>query len=129
MASENIAIRVEAGFNSYSPGGGGSSTTGYGVGAAFEYHMTAVGGVSPYVGLGLGYVGVSLPNLPSGQSNPNQFNVSGFWGGEYFFSSNFSWAGQIGLTFSSYSSGVTGSSASTTIGTANADMILTWYLN
>src|SRR5258708_3904133 len=75
MASENLAVRVEAGFESFSPGGGGSSTSGYGFGAGFEYHMTAVGGVSPYVGLGAGYVGVSLPNLPTGQSNPSQFNV------------------------------------------------------
>ena len=57
MASENFAVRVEAGFQSFSPGGGGSSTSGYGFGAGFEYHMTAVGGVSPYVGLGAGYAG------------------------------------------------------------------------
>jgi hypothetical protein len=129
MASENLAIRVEAGFNSFSPGGGGSSTSGYGFGAGFEYHMSAVGDVSPYVGLGVGYVGISLPNLPAGQSNPSQFNVSGFWGGEYFFSSNFSWAGQIGVTFSSTSSGVSGASSSTNIGTGSATMIATWYLN
>jgi len=130
MASENLAIRVEAGFNSFSPGGSGSSsTTGYGFGAGFEYHMMAVGGVSPYVGLGAGYSGSSLPNLPAGQSNPNQFNVQGYWGGEYFFSSNFSWAGQIGLGFTSTSSGISGASASSNFGTTSAQFILTWYLN
>ena len=129
MASENFAVRVEVGFNSFSPGGGGSSTTTYGVGAGFEYHMTAVGGVSPYVGLGAGYSGLSFPNLPAGQSNPSVFNVQGYWGGEYFFSSNFSWAGQIGLGFTSVSSGVSGASAATNIGTASATFILSWYLN
>jgi outer membrane protein W len=129
MASENLAVRFEAGFNSFSPGGSGSSTSNYGVGAGFEYHMTAVGDVSPYVGLGAGYSGRSIPNLAAGDSNPNYFDVKGYWGGEYFFSSNFSWAGQIGLDFWSYNSGAQGASSSTTITTSNATFIFSWYLN
>ena len=35
MASENLAVRAEVGLNSYSPGGGGNTQTGYGVGAGF----------------------------------------------------------------------------------------------
>ncbi len=131
MASENLAVRIEAGFGSFSPGGSGSSTSsGYAFGAGFEYHMTAVGGVSPYVGLQAGYGGESTPT-PTGGTSTNASNVSvnGVWGGEYFFSSNFSWAGEIGLGFVSSSSGVTGASSSSTIGTGSATVILTWYLN
>ena len=126
MASENLAIRIEAGFASYSPGGSGSSTSGYQFGAGFEYHMTAVGGVSPYVGLGAGYNGVSVGGAAS---NPSNFNVLGFWGGEYFFSSNFSWAGQIGLGFASFSSGVSGAPTASVIGTTSLATTLTWYMN
>ncbi|HTK80974.1 MAG TPA: hypothetical protein VL633_01665 [Bacteroidota bacterium] len=125
MASENLAVRVEAGFTSFSPGGGGSTSSGYGFGAGFEYHMTAVGGVSPYVGLGAGYNGVSIGGAAN---NPSTFNVLGFWGGEYFFSSNFSWAGQIGLGFNSFSPGGGGNSQ-TTIGTTSLATTLTWYMN
>lgn len=130
MASENLAIRIEAGFGSFSPGGTGSSTSGYQFGAGFEYHMTAVGNVSPYVGLQAGYGGESVP-VPTGGSaaNASNINVRGVWGGEYFFSSNFSWAGEIGLGFTSKSSGVTGASSSSTIATGSATFILTWYLN
>src|SRR5437016_11746945 len=126
MASENFAVRVEAGFNSNSPGGGASSSSYYGFGAGFEYHMTAVGGVSPYVGLGAGYSGASIGGA---SNNPSIVNVQGYWGGEYFFSSNFSWAGQIGLNFTSVSSGQTGAPTATSIGTTSGQFILTWYLN
>src|SRR5258708_3007243 len=76
MASENLAIRVEAGVARISRGGGGSSSSAYDFGAGFEYHMTAVGNVSPYVGLGAGYSGVSLAGA---QNNPSQFGVLGYW--------------------------------------------------
>src|SRR5262245_6773002 len=133
MASENLAIRAEGGFESTTPavpsGQTSSSTTYYLFGAGFEYHMMAVGNVSPYVGLGGGYAGQSLPNLPAGQSNPNQWFVEGHWGGEYFFSSNFSWAGQIGLQYNSTSTGLSGYSSANSFSTFNATMIATWYLN
>ena len=126
MASENLAVRLEAGFNSFSPGGGAPSNSAYGFGAGFEYHMTAVGSVSPYVGLGAGYSGLSIGGAVN---NPSWFDVKGYWGGEYFFSSNFSWAGQVGLDFVSFSPGGGGNSQ-TTIGTnGSATMIATWYLN
>jgi len=128
FATDDIAIRVEAGLTSYSPPGGGNSTMGYAFGAGFEYHLADMGkgNVSPYVGLGVGYGGYSV----SGGTNlPANIIVQGFFGGEYFFSSNFSWAGQIGLGFQSQSNvGGTTSSAST-IGTASGTMIFTWYMN
>jgi len=138
MASENLAIRVEAGFGSVSPANGSGSTSDYGFGAGFEYHMTALGSVSPYVGIGAGYSGVSVSNQPAGQSNPAYFNVQGYWGGEYFFSSNFSWAGQIGIGYTGHTNQAyqdpndatkTLYGTDNTIGTTSATMILTWYLN
>lgn len=126
MASENLAVRAELGFGSFSPGGGGTSTSGYVFGAGFEYHMTAVGGVSPYVGAQVGYGGGSTGG---GGSSPYTLNITGVWGGEYFFSSNFSWAGEVGLGYTNFSSGVSGASSSSSIGTASTQFILTWYLN
>ncbi len=124
-ASDNMAVRVEAGFTSVSPAGGSSSSA-YDIGAGFEYHMAPLAGsVSPYLGLGLGYSGTSISGAAN---NPSQFNVLGYWGGEYFFSANFSWAGQIGIGYSSYSPGG-GGSTSSAFGTTSATMIATWYLN
>lgn len=140
MASENLAVRVEAGFTSATPAGTSGSTSGYTFGAGFEYHMTAVGGVSPYVGLQAGYGGGSPPSPPAGVTappTPSLFRVTGIWGGEYFFSSNFSWGGEIGIGYSSISNQLSGVDAlgnptygsASAIGTGSATMILSWYLN
>ena len=134
MASENLAVRVEAGFNSYSPAGGGNTTTGYAFGAGFEYHMTAVGSVSPYVGFQAGYGGGSTGG---GGSTQTSFGAAGVWGGEYFFSSNFSWGGEVGIGFTSTSNVLTGVDINglpiygtrSEIGTGSATLIATWYLN
>ncbi len=124
MVSENIAVRVELGFVSSSPSGGGGSTSGYNIGAGFEYHMESKGGnVSPYVGAQLGFAGMSVPG---GGTTPTSFSVGGVFGGEYFFSSNFSWGGELGIGFNSQ--GVSGATT-TTIATGSATMIATWYLN
>ena len=124
LVSDDVAIRVELGLTSVSLSGGGGSTTGYGIGAGFEYHLTGgKGNVSPYVGLGVGYGGGSTPG---GGTTPTTLAVQGFFGGEYFFSSNFSWAGQIGLGFGS--TGVSGATT-TAIATGSATMIATWYIN
>jgi hypothetical protein len=136
MASENLAIRVKAGFVSFTPpvasGGSSSSTSGYEVGAGFEYHMESKGGsVSPYVGLQFGYGGESLPT-PSGGgtvNNASTWAVNGVFGGEYFFSSNFSWGGEIGIGYANVSTGATGVDAGHAFGTTSATSIVTWYLN
>ena len=123
--SDNMAVRAEVGFSSFSPAGGGGSSSGYGFGAGFEYHWnpSGMGNVSPYVGAGLGYGGSSAAG---GGTSPTSLTVGGFVGGEYFFSSNFSVAGQVGLGFNS--AGVSGATNST-IGTMNAAGIWTWYLS
>lgn len=124
LASEDFAIRFEAGLASISPPGGGGSTTGFEVGAGFEYHLAGgMGNVSPYLGLQAGFGGGSVPG---GGTTPTSISVVGVFGGEYFFSSNFSWAGEIGLGFNS-----TGASGTTTtsIGTGSATLIATWYIN
>ncbi len=117
MITNNMAIRAALGFANSSGIG-----TGYGVAGGFEYHFGGRGGVSPYVGGELSYSGGS----PSAGSAQSQFGLNGVFGAEYFFSSNFSWAGELQLGFlSSASAGTT----TTTIGTGQALFILTWYIN
>ena len=123
MVSENMAVRAGLAFASISPAGGGGSTSNYGIDAGLEFHQAAIGGVSPYFGVQVMYNGQSLP-APA--VNSTSIGVQGVYGGEYFFSSNFSWAGEAGIGFTS--SGPSGAT-STTIGTASASFILTWYLN
>ena len=130
-ASDNMAVRVSVGFASVSPpsvaGQTSNSASSYSFGAGFEYHMDSKGGnVSPYVGLAAGYGGIST----SGATNlPSLIEVTGFVGGEYFFSSNFSWAGQVGLGFVSESNSGGTTSSGSAFGTSSATMIASWYLN
>ena len=134
MVSHAVAVRAEVGFQTVSPAGGGNSVTGYEFGAGFEYHLTsAPGNVSPYVGLQLGFGGGSTGG---GGNTPMRFGANAVFGGEYFFSSNFSAAGEIGIGFNSLSNqpaptiqdpNATGST--TTFGTGSAIFILTWYMN
>ena len=123
--SDNMAVRAEVGFGSSSPPGGGGSSSGYGFGAGFEYHWnpSGMGNVSPYVGAGLGYGGGSVTG---GGTAATDLRFAGFVGGEYFFSSNFSAAGQVGLGFQSV--GASGNTASN-IGTVSMTGIWTWYLS
>lgn len=124
LVSEDFALRIEAGINSLSPPGGGGSTTGYAVGGGFEYHLAGgMGNVSPYLGLQAGFGGGSVPG---GGTTPTSISVVGVFGGEYFFSSNFSWAGELGLGFNS--TGASGTTT-TTIATGSATFIMTWYIN
>lgn len=125
VVSDDIAIRFEAGISSTSPPGGGGSTTGYAVGADFEYHLSGgKGNVSPYLGLGVGFGGGSVPG---GGTTPTALTVGGFFGGEYFFTTNFSAAGQIGVGFTT--AGVSGATT-TTIATAGVGAVVwTWYIN
>ncbi len=135
MASENLAIRLKAGFSSFTPpvasGTSSSSTSGYEFAGGFEYHMESKGGsVSPYVGLQFGYGGESLPTPQGGTvNNASEWDVDGVFGGEYFFSSNFSWAGEIGIGYANASTGASGVDSGHGFGTTSATMIATWYLN
>jgi hypothetical protein len=129
-ASDNMAIRVEAGYQSVTPPVG-DATSGYAIGGGFEYHMTAIGSLSPYVGLQLGYGGGSVPG---GGTTMSTFAVKGAWGAEYFFSSNFSWAGEVQLGYTSISNvpytDINGPHTGTesAFGTGSATMTLSWYM-
>jgi hypothetical protein len=125
FVSHNAAIRLEAGVTVISPPGGGS-TTGYAFGGGFEYHWPPVGSVTPYIGLEAGYGSASLSG---GGSSPYVIGARAVAGGEYFFSSNFSGAGEIGLGFASTNPGGAGSQSTNTFGTTGASLILTWYFN
>jgi hypothetical protein len=132
-ASDNMAIRVEAGYASFTPASGGDATSGYAIGAGFEYHMTPMGSLSPYVGLEVGYGGGSVPG---GGTIPSSLGINGAWGAEYFFASNFSWAGEVQLGYVStsnvyYGNDVNGNpqyGTESSFGTGSATMTLSWYL-
>ena len=117
MVTDAIGIRGALGFANSSAG------TGFDIAAGFEYHLAGKGGVSPYAGAQLSYSGSSVSG---GGGAPSDFGLSAVFGAEYFFSSNFSWGGEAQLGFRSTSNGTT---SQTTFGTAQALLILTWYLN
>ena len=74
------------------------TTTAYDLGVGFEYHFGGKGGVSPYAGAALSYSGESFS---TGGPTASDFGVKLVFGGEYFFSDNFSWAGELGLGYRS----------------------------
>jgi hypothetical protein len=121
MISDNMALRAALGIVNISSGGG--STTAYDLGVGFEYHFGGKGGVSPYVGAQVGYSGGSFSG---GGTAPTDFGLNGVFGAEYFFSSNFSAAGELSLGFNS---GTAGGVTTTVIGTGSALFLLTWYIN
>jgi len=129
MLSDNMALNAMLKFSSNSPGGGGTSTSSYGVGLGVEYHMAAVGGVSPYFG---GALGFSSGTTPNNGSAPTSISLGVMYGGEYFFSSNFSLAGDIGLGFNSYNStpNASSSTSASNFGLSGiGGFTATWYLN
>ena len=120
--TDAIAARASLGFANSTVGAAGGGT-GFDLGAGFEYHFGGKGGVSPYAGAELGY---SIGSPAGGGTSSNDFVVDGVFGAEYFFSSNFSWAGEVRLGYT------TGSNAGTNFsifGTDWAAFILSWYLN
>jgi hypothetical protein len=120
LITSNIAVRAALGLSSTSAAG--ASTTLFDVAAGVEYHFGGKGGVSPYAGAEISYSGASVP----AGKGPSSFGLNGVFGGEYFFSSNFSWAGEARLGFRS--DNAAGATA-TTIGTAGIATFLTWYIN
>ena len=129
--SDNMAIRAELGYLSYTPPIG-DATSGYAIGGGFEYHMTPMGNLSPYVGIELGYGGGSVPG---GGDTQSSFAVAGAWGAEYFFASNFSWAGEVQLGYLSTSNvpytdsnGLPALGTESYFGTGSATMTLSWYI-
>ncbi|HVP18618.1 MAG TPA: hypothetical protein VMU36_06440 [Spirochaetia bacterium] len=127
FVNDNVALR--AGFGVVNVAAGGASTTAYSFGAGFEYHLAGKGGVSPYVGAAVSYSGESLSG---GGSTPSDFGIKAIFGGEYFFSNNFSWAGELGLGYDSlYNPGTPPLIPATTtssIGTIGFGTFLTYYI-
>jgi len=119
MITDNIAVRAMLGFLNNSS----TTTTGYDLLGAFEYHFAGKGGVSPYVGAEIGYSGQAASG---GGPTPSDFGVQAVFGAEYFLSSNFSWGGEASLGFDSATSAVP---ATTTKLSTSVSTLLTWYLN
>jgi len=122
MITDSIAIRAALGLLNISSSG--NSTTLYDLGAGFEYHFAGKGGVSPYAGAEISYSGASFS---AGGDTPSEFGLDGVFGGEYFFSSNFSWAGEarLGFVFDDDGAGT----KTNFIGTLGFATFLTWYIN
>ncbi|HTX71678.1 MAG TPA: outer membrane beta-barrel protein [Rectinemataceae bacterium] len=121
VITDKIAVR--AGLGLLSQSSGGNSASFYSLGVGFEYHLAPKAGVSPYAGGELSYSGESLS---SGGTTPTDFAIAGVFGGEYFFSPNFSWAGEARVGFDSSS---TVGTTTTTIGTFGFATFLTWFVN
>jgi outer membrane protein W len=125
FATDNIGFRAALGLENASSAG--ASTTGYDFGVGFEYHFGGKGGVSPYAGAELGYSGAAYS---AGGPTPSEFAINGVFGAEYFFSSNFSWAGEIQVGYTSQNTVVAGTTVNTTyFGLGSVNIILTWYIN
>lgn len=122
--TDNVAIRAAVGLDNVSVGGG--STTDYMLAAGFEYHFGGKGGVSPYLGAQVSYSGFSLSG---GGATSSDFGLRAVFGGEYFFSSNFSWSGELGLGFDSAYAPGPPAATTTRIGTAAFTTAVTWYIN
>ena len=117
--SNALALRAGVGFdNNAAPA---LTTTAYDLGVGFEYHFAGKGGVSPYAGAALSYSGESFS---TGGPTASDFGVKLIFGGEYFFSDNFSWAGELGLGYLSAYNGATTTTLLTTFGMGT---FLTYY--
>jgi hypothetical protein len=122
--NDNIAVR--AGFGIVNVSAGGASSTGYCFGGGFEYHLGVKGAVSPYVGAAISYSGESLSGGAAGLSD---LGIKAVFGAEYFFSNNFSWAGELGLGYDSFYNPGPPAATTTSIGTIGFGSFLTYYLN
>jgi Outer membrane protein beta-barrel domain len=124
FVNENVALR--AGFGIVSVASGGASTTGYAFGAGFEYHFGLKGGVSPYAGAAISY---SSESLSGGAPAASDLGIKAVLGAEYFFSNNFSWAGELGLGYDSFYNPGPPAATTSSIGTIGFGSFLTYYLN
>jgi len=118
--TDAIALRGEFGLDSRSSGG--ATTTGFVLGVGGEYHFSLKGGVSPYAGAQFGYGGGSVPAGTAG----NTFAINAAFGGEYFFSNNFSLAGEVRFGFSSTNNA---GATTTDVATGGVSLIGSWYIN
>ena len=121
MFADDFGMRADLGIVNSSSGG--SSAALFDLGVGIQYYFGNKGGVSPYVGGELSYGGEFLS---TGATTPSIFGVAAVLGGEYFFSSNFTWSGELRLGFVSYNNGT---ATTTSIGTLGVASYLTWYIN
>jgi hypothetical protein len=124
MINDAIALRADVGIKQYSSSVTSNTQMVYDLGVGLEYHFAGKGGVSPYIGALFNYSSESFsPSVPT----PSDLGIMALFGGEFFFSSNFSWAGEARVGFDTYKapSGAT----STTIGTYGFATFLTYYFN
>jgi outer membrane protein W len=124
LVNDAIALRADAGVRHYSYSTNSGTITAYDLGLGLEYHFEGKGGVSPYVGALFNYSGESVsPKVDT----PSDLGLMALFGGEYFFSSNFSWAGEARIGYDYYKSAA--GDTITTIGTYGFATFLTYYFS
>lgn len=155
--ANNMALRGGIGFGTFSQTKK-SSTTGnsdetqsgllFGIQALAEWHMTPIGGVSPYFGGGINVALSSAtikPSEPSGttaefDASGTQFGIAGVAGFEWFFTNAMSLGGeyQLGLGLTSGSETIKASGvpdqtvnlpSRTVVATNSITIILSMYVN
>jgi hypothetical protein len=119
---DNLRIDASLGFGSLSSGGVTSSQ--FGIAAGASYYLGTVDNMSAFAGGKLGFTSYSPGG---GATSQTGFTIGGFYGGEYWFSPKFSWAGSIGLDFTSVS--VSGGNSTSIFSTTQAAIGLTWWFN
>ena len=119
--SENMRLDAGINFNSFSPAGGGNSTTTFGIGAGLKLYNPVMENISMFYG-----GGVMFGSSSTSGTSSSTFGVSVIAGAEYWFSSRFAWGGYCSLGFSS--SGSSGATSSN-FGTQGVGTSLTWWFN
>jgi hypothetical protein len=120
MITDNLALRLALGVQG-STLSLSSINTLVDLGAGLEFHFRIKGGVSPYLGV---EVSTNVASFTDVDYLSYGGGICAVFGGEYFFSSNFSWAGEArvgGIYFAEPPSGA--------IGTLGFATFLTWYFN
>jgi hypothetical protein len=97
MPSDHINLRGELGFRSQKDTSGAKDSE-FTFTANAWYYLQTSESVSTFLG---GTIGFGSANVSSGDGT-SLFNLGGFFGAEYWFSSHFSCFGHIGLMYSSY---------------------------
>jgi hypothetical protein len=109
MANDDIALRADAGVRRQSYSAAPGTITVYDLGLGLEYRFAGKGGVPPYVGAPFDYSGESIS--PEADT-PSDLGIMALFGGEYFFSGNFSWAGEARVGFNNNKSACRGEGSS-----------------
>jgi len=118
MSSDQVSIRCELGFLSQKDTSGAKNSEFTFTGSLW-YYLRTTENVSTFLG---GAIGFGSASVASGDGT-SLFNLSGYFGAEYWIGPRFAWFGHIGLVYASYT--VAKKPASDVFTSATTG--LTWY--